>query len=274
MYFNVHSAAFPGGEIRGQIIQAKHVFSAMIDGARVGPPTPSTSTGCGRLELDPATSTLSYVVDLTPLSSTLNSANLHTGVAGQSGSSFHALSGGPISFVGSTVVNATQIADLLEGGVYVDVHSSAFPGGELRGQVRPDPYVFGFGGNATNGRTRVDAFGYDGTASTSVTVSLTNALPNAGVLVFISGGTTFWTLTGGPLPAFVAPYGTVWIDLSPSFAIPLTADGTGCAEFTAPVPTGPAFDCFKAYGQCVSVDPIAGATPLVLSDAFELTILP
>jgi hypothetical protein len=61
-----------------------------------------------------------------------------------------AISGGVVSpMIGNTVINDTQEADLLAGLWYVNIHSSVFPGGEIRGQVVPEPTticLLGLGG--------------------------------------------------------------------------------------------------------------------------------
>jgi hypothetical protein len=166
------------------------------------------------------------------------------------------------------------VVDLFKGNFYVNIHSNAFTAGEIRGQVRPDPYIFGFGGEGTSGKPRIDAAGYNPPASTNVAISLTNAVPNAGVLLFVTTSATFSTVLGVPLPAPIAPVGTLWVDADPAlFTIPLAADATGCAELLVPVPTDASLACFKGYLQCVSTDSI-NALNLVLSDALELTILP
>jgi hypothetical protein len=41
--------------------------------------------------------------------------------------------------IGSTNISAAQGADLLNGLWYINIHSEQFTGGEIRGQVLPEP---------------------------------------------------------------------------------------------------------------------------------------
>jgi len=46
--------------------------------------------------------------------------------------------------VGNAILNAAQVADLLAGLWYLNLHTSMFPGGEIRGQVLvPEPATLG-----------------------------------------------------------------------------------------------------------------------------------
>jgi CHRD domain len=273
MYVNIHTAAFPGGEIRGQLNQQVQPFSTIITGGEENPPTPSAATGKGRLDYNPVTNTISYSITTAPLPSGFLAAHIHRGVVGQNGSIMFALIGGPTVFVGTTTpLSTTQLADLFKGNLYVNFHSNAFSGGEIRGQIRPDPYIYGFGGDGTPGKPRFDAAGYNATTSNDVTLHLSNAHPGANVSLFLSGNNTFSTLLGAPLPISIPPVGTLWIDADPAVFLPMVADATGCASLTVSVPTDPALDFFRGYLQCVSHDPINGPM-LILSDAAEFTIL-
>jgi hypothetical protein len=273
-YFHIHTSAFPNGEIRGQMMQRVQPFSVTLDGSQENPPTGSGVTGCGRVDYDPATNTLAYSINHGVLPSGTLFAHIHRGVVGQNGSIVFNLGPGPTSWSGTTpALSAANLADLFKGNLYVNVHSNAFGGGEIRGQVRPDPYVFGFGGDGAPGKPRIDAAGYDGAASNSVTLSVTNALSGAPVSVFIGLSSSFSFVLGTQLPVLLSPVGHVWIDPDLGSLIPLVADSTGCASITVGVPTDPAFDCFKGYVQCAVTDPINAAS-LVVSDALELQVLP
>ncbi|MEO7482850.1 MAG: CHRD domain-containing protein, partial [Ferruginibacter sp.] len=56
MYVNVHNATFPGGEIRGQLLESTNAqtvfFSGRLQGAQEVPPNPGTATGYVRTLLD------------------------------------------------------------------------------------------------------------------------------------------------------------------------------------------------------------------------------
>ena len=80
-YFNVHSAANPAGEIRGQI--GREVFVAHLTGSQESPPSTSTATGEGRLVLDPITRKVSGEIELQGIQATI--AHVHTGAVGVNG---------------------------------------------------------------------------------------------------------------------------------------------------------------------------------------------
>ena len=63
-------------------------------------------------------------------------AHLHQAAAGVNGPVIVPLAAaGANSFTGSQVLTAAQAAALTSAGTYVNVHTAANPGGEIRGQV-------------------------------------------------------------------------------------------------------------------------------------------
>ena len=136
LYFNAHSAAFPGGEVRGQI--GRTVFAVNISSAQEVPSNASTATGKGLLVLDPVTKKFNASVTVTGMTAT--AAHIHTGVAGTNGGVIFPLtetapgSGVLVAAADATMTDA-QIATLNAGGLYFNAHSAAFPGGEVRGQI-------------------------------------------------------------------------------------------------------------------------------------------
>lgn len=148
LYFNVHSVANPGGEIRGQIIpsspgfvtdagipSASNTFSALLSGVQEVPANVSQANGYGTVVLDPVTKTLSGVLVTGNIAGTM--AHIHTGMPGVSGPVVIPLSGGPTVWTvpDGTVLTDPQIADLAAGMYYFNVHTTALPGGEIRGQL-------------------------------------------------------------------------------------------------------------------------------------------
>ena len=135
LYFNAHSAAFPGGEIRGQI--ARNVRFANLNAVQEVPTNASTATGVGTLVVDPATRAASGGITLTGMTATM--AHIHLGAPGANGGVIIDLvsAGGG---VWNVPANATLTAALLkafkQGNLYFNAHSTAFPGGEIRGQIR------------------------------------------------------------------------------------------------------------------------------------------
>lgn len=116
-----------------------------LDGRQVVPKTVQT-TGRGNAEFtfDDQTLSLSGTVTLTGITAT--KVHVHEGFAGQTGSLVTALLPHPTVQNSWTVepdfqLTTAQAEQLLAGGLYVNVHSDAFPDGELRGQILPDGLV-------------------------------------------------------------------------------------------------------------------------------------
>ncbi len=135
-YFNVHSATFSGGEIRGQIgpvIGAGNMTSAQEVTANT-----STATGVGTLVVNPVTLAISAGFKLSGMTAT--GGHIHeaaTGVNGPVIVPFSELPAGNGSWNASATatLTPTQFASLLAGNLYFNAHSASNPGGEIRGQI-------------------------------------------------------------------------------------------------------------------------------------------
>jgi len=115
-------------------------FQATINGAQETPPTGSTATGSGLFTFNPSTNMLNYTISFTPLATGEVAAHLHQGAFGVAGPVIVPLPlGSPIT--GSLAIPVAQVANLMAGNTYVNFHSNAFPGGEIRGQVVTSPAV-------------------------------------------------------------------------------------------------------------------------------------
>lgn len=135
LYLNVHSAAEPGGEIRGQVIgDQKVVFGNKLSGENEVGPTGSAATGAFYGVYDKASKKLSYNIAYEGVTPT--AMHFHKGAAGTNGDVEAAVAGPYTSgTTGSVTLNAAQEADLLKGLWYLNVHSEAHPGGEVRAQL-------------------------------------------------------------------------------------------------------------------------------------------
>ena len=135
LYFNAHSAAFPGGEIRGQIGQL--VRLASMNSAQEVPTNASTATGQGALTVNPSTRAANGSIILTGM--TAARAHIHIGAPGVNGPIIVELTdagGGRWNVPANTVLTAAQVKAFKQGNLYFNAHSTAFPGGEIRGQIR------------------------------------------------------------------------------------------------------------------------------------------
>lgn len=139
LYLNLHTAANPSGEIRGQLTVRGGVTTATapLTGAQEVPPNNSTASGRGTLIFD--TSTLDIIAAYNThnvVGATVS--HIHTGAPGTNGPAnvvtFRAGTNLFVAPAGSKMT-AQQVIDLNAGNLYFNVHSATFPGGEIRGQV-------------------------------------------------------------------------------------------------------------------------------------------
>lgn len=111
-------------------------FLATINGTSEVPVNASAATGSATFTYNPTTYILTGTVTFTGITAT--AAHIHKGALGVSGGVIFPLGSAaptsPISFT-SVALDATQQADLLANLYYVNIHSAAFLGGEIRGQL-------------------------------------------------------------------------------------------------------------------------------------------
>jgi hypothetical protein len=126
---NVHTTTYPGGEIRGAVLLAGDVaFVTSLDSTGTGHTSDAKGTVWGILSKD--ASTLTYQATYNHLQGTYSASHFH-----------HSSGLTPIAFTGTTSsgqwTNLTDadLRDLLRGTVYVNVHSSVAPGGEIKGYL-------------------------------------------------------------------------------------------------------------------------------------------
>ena len=135
LYFNAHSTAFPGGEVRGQI--GRNVAFASMNSAQEVPTNASVATGRGTLVVDPTTRAVSGGITLTGMTATMT--HIHLGATGVNGAVIVPLAdagGGVWNVPAGAVFTAAQLKAYKQGNLYFNAHSAAFPGGEIRGQIR------------------------------------------------------------------------------------------------------------------------------------------
>jgi len=110
------------------------IFKATLNGASEVPVNPSAATGDATLTFNQTTKTFTVVVNYTGFVAT--GAHIHKGAPGVAGDIVFPFSPitSPINYT-SAPLDATQEADLFANMYYVNVHSAAYPGGEIRGQL-------------------------------------------------------------------------------------------------------------------------------------------
>jgi hypothetical protein len=114
-------------------------FTAVINAANEVPTNASPATGLGTCVLNNAQTQLTYTVVYSGLVASRTASHFHGpaavginapvifGIAGAGATS------GTISGVWN--LSATNVTQLFAGQLYLNIHSSTFPGGEIRGQV-------------------------------------------------------------------------------------------------------------------------------------------
>jgi hypothetical protein len=111
-------------------------MKATLNAASEVPPNASPATGTADIDFDPATKKLSWKVTYTGLTGPATMAHFH-GPAEPGKNAGVAVPITPASSPsegGATLTDA-QAADLVAGKYYINVHTDANKGGEIRGQV-------------------------------------------------------------------------------------------------------------------------------------------
>lgn len=239
-YLNVHSAAFPGGEIRGQLIAQPKRLVASFTVAQEQAAFPNVNLAAGNLNdfgaavmyYNPGTNRLSLRISVFNFRNTLNNSHFHEGAV--------AVSGGVVQNLGNNAnaggyTNANGYIDgsfdipygngtvgdpikLLTGGAYINFHSTTFTGGEVRGQVRaseemPSSRVINLstrGNVGTGSNVLIGGFSVMGPDPIRVLISAKGpSLANYGVTGFLADPTLQLLDSGGRQIAVNDNIGTV-----------------------------------------------------------------
>jgi len=183
LYINIHTAANGPGELRGQI--GKLGFSAELDTAQAvpSPGTPSSGSGTASFSLSPNLQALQFDITVDGLTGPITAAHFHRGAAGQAGPVVKTITA---DFDGNTAhgvwratdaeeaLTDTLLQDLLNGNLYINIHTAANGPGELRGQVSPVADIH-IGARVTVSQS-VPPVGTGSSASGTATVILDDAL--------------------------------------------------------------------------------------------------
>ncbi len=99
----------------------------------------STGKGAGAFTYDPATHTLTYNVTYEGLTGPAIAAHIHGPAApGANGPPVVPFANAASPITGTATLTDAQAADLAAGKYYVNVHTAANKGGEIRGQITPE----------------------------------------------------------------------------------------------------------------------------------------
>jgi hypothetical protein len=145
-YVNLHTAANAGGEIRGQVVAKGDAHFATLAGSQEVPAVTTSAAGDAWAVISTDGSTITYYVAYGGLSGAAAAAHIHLGDVGANGGVLLPLVAGPSPMIGTlTAADLTPtgsvtdfagaVAAIEAGGTYVNVHTAANPGGEIRGQL-------------------------------------------------------------------------------------------------------------------------------------------
>lgn len=114
-------------------------FAAQLAGTNEVPPNASAGTGKLEASLDKQSSVLSWTVTYSGLTGPVKAGHFHgPAAAGANAGVALGFTGSVESPIkGSATLTASQLEDLMAGKWYVNLHTAANPGGEVRGQVMP-----------------------------------------------------------------------------------------------------------------------------------------
>ena len=136
VYFNVHTAANPSGEIRGQMnFETDYLFTAVANGAQEVPTVTTTATAVGSFIASRVTGKITYNIVANGLSGAITGAHLHFGNVGVSGPVSLTLSSSGNTLSGTVAVTNAIFDSLANNRMYLNIHTTANPNGEIRGQV-------------------------------------------------------------------------------------------------------------------------------------------
>lgn len=114
-------------------------FHALIDGTQARPPNLSNGRGIGRFTLNAAQTELTFDIAFDPWISNERFSHIHVDSAGNNGADaivFDLPNGNPKQGV-MPIEEPLVLQALLDGFLYVNVHTNAFPQGEIAGYLLP-----------------------------------------------------------------------------------------------------------------------------------------
>jgi trimeric autotransporter adhesin len=137
LYVNIHTAANTNGEIRAQILTSNTVlYQNTLSGNNQVPAISTTSGGTFYGTYNKSTKIMNYVFAYT--GAVLNGSHIHDGLAGKTGAVAFSLNvpvSGAATTGMTTAFSPVQEANLEAGKMYVNIHSSTNPNGEVRAQL-------------------------------------------------------------------------------------------------------------------------------------------
>jgi len=153
-YLNFHTAPFPGGEVRGQLIARPKRLVSNLDVAQEQAAFPNVNLAGANLHdfggavmlYDPAAHTVRLRLSIYNFNNPFSNSHFHEGARGVSGpvrvnlgnnanAGGYNTTNGHIAGTFDISMGTTDPFALLAGLLYLNFHSTTFTGGQLRGQI-------------------------------------------------------------------------------------------------------------------------------------------
>ena len=112
-------------------------MKATLTGAAEVPPHQTNGKGTADVTVDTATKKLTWRVDYSGLTGPATAAHFHgrADASKNAGVEVPIVPPGPSPLSGSATITDAELQQLLNGMMYINVHTKANPAGEIRGQV-------------------------------------------------------------------------------------------------------------------------------------------
>lgn len=125
-------AACGVGAVRAETV----TFNGTMTGAAEVPPKTTDGKGTATASLDTATKMLTYEVDYTGLTGAATAGHFHGPAEAGANAPVVLPFAAPASPIkGTATLTDAQMAELMAGKWYANIHTTANPGGEIRGQM-------------------------------------------------------------------------------------------------------------------------------------------
>lgn len=114
-------------------------YKGAVGGAAEVPPVTTAGKGTASVNADTGTKKVSWRVEYSGLSGPATAAHIHCGAAAGANAGVAVSLGTNVAspIQGSGTMTDAQMADLAAGKCYVNIHTAANKGGEVRGQLAP-----------------------------------------------------------------------------------------------------------------------------------------
>jgi hypothetical protein len=123
-------------------LAASESFQTQLSGSQQVPAVDTQGTGTADFRYNPTTRRLSWTITYSGLSSPVTMAHLHAGASGSNGKpvvwlTMKGSKDNPSPIKGHATLTEDQAKMLMDGGLYINIHTADHPSGEVRGQVMP-----------------------------------------------------------------------------------------------------------------------------------------